>query len=245
MSYGQDCGKFGCRMGCLLLCLLVVIVTYYCLRKLQKLDRDADQVKLQKGIESPILQLCACMLSGEVVFVCGGIWISDTLPINIIIWYVMLLATLAGCLMAACIMDVESCMIYDYVWWLGLIAAVLLLCIGKCERIMELLLFILLQELFFCKFYGRADCHAFVVCAITETAMGMGMKSYLIHMLLAFGLLALIQGMRRNINNKGNLKRPIPFLPYIAGSFWGLVYVAGVLQKNKILHIYTNIVDFF
>jgi len=234
-------------MGCLLFCLAVVQLTYYCLRKLQKLDKEAEYIKQQKEGVSLVLQLCVCILNSEAVFVFGEIWMfgTDIFLVNSMILYVMLFAILAGCLTTACIMDVESCMIYDYVWWLGMIAGVLLLCIGKCDRIMELLIFILLQELFFCRFYGRADCHAFVVCAIVENAMGMGMKGYLIHMLLAFFLLTLIQGMSHNINSKGNLKHPIPFLPYITGSFWVLMYLNSILQKNKILHIYTNIVDFF
>ena len=240
MNYGQDCDKFSSRMGCLLFCLAVVFLTYYCLRMLQKLDKEAECIKQQKKGVSPVLQLCVCVLNSEAVFLFGEIWMfgTDIFPVNNMIWYVMLFAILAGCLTAACIMDVESCMIYDYVWWLGMIAGVLLLCIGKCDRIMELLLFILLQELFFCRFYGRADCHAFAVCAITETAMGIGMKGYLIHMLVAFSMLALIQGMCHTINNKGNLKQPIPFLPYITGSFWILMCLNSILQKIFPAYLY-------
>ena len=89
---------------------------------------------------------------------------------------------------------------------------------------LELFLFILLQEVGFAKLYGRADCHAFVACAMLERALGMGMKEYLTHMLLAYIFLAIVQGAKRNIGRDGNLKKPIPFLPYITVSFWVLIY---------------------
>ena len=67
--------------------------------------------------------------------------------------------------------------------------------------------------------YGRADCYAFCVCAMAETACGMGFAEYLFHMLIAFGILAMVQFARRNIDTKGNLKHPVPFIPYIAAAF--------------------------
>ena len=154
---------------------------------------------------------------------------------------------MAASLLAACIMDIQSSMVYDYVWWLGGAAGGLLMGgmilawrrngvqgyeginavgerLGMSSAQLELLgsviIFILVQELLFSKFYGRADCHAFSVCALAEGAVGMGMKEYLVHMLLAFGVLAVVQLLRGNVGRDGNLKNPVPFLPYITITFW-------------------------
>ncbi len=44
------------------------------------------------------------------------------------------------------------------------------------------------------------------------------MQTLLLHMALAFIQLGVVQAFKRNINQKGNLKVPVPFLPYIACS---------------------------
>jgi hypothetical protein len=38
-------------------------------------------------------------------------------------------------------------------------------------------------------------------------------------MAFAFGALAALQLLRRNIDKRGNLKQPVAFLPYISASF--------------------------
>jgi len=129
------------------------------------------------------------------------------------------LSVLAGCLIFACMTDYKACEVYQFVWWVGGACGILFMW-GNIGNIWELVWFCLLQEVFFCRFYGRADCHAFVVCALIQFGMGMGVREWLIHMLLAFGGLALIQLVRRNINGTGNLKEPVAFLPYITVSFW-------------------------
>lgn len=128
-------------------------------------------------------------------------------------------SVLAGCLIFACITDCKCCQVYQFVWWMGGICGVF--CLPEnMENLPELVLFGILQEFFFCRFYGRADSHAFVVCALMQSGMGMGLREYLIHMLLAFGGLGMVQLFRKNINGKGNLKKPVAFLPYITISFW-------------------------
>ena len=126
--------------------------------------------------------------------------------------------------MAACVMDVESKMIYNYVWWIAGLAGIVLLGIGNPGNISGLIMFTLLQEFFFCRFYGRADCHAFVICAVVITAFGASLQGYLMQMLLACGLLTLVQGIRKNIGKGGNLKEPVPFLPYISVSLWLILF---------------------
>ena len=137
-------------------------------------------------------------------------------------------AVIALCLLFACITDCITCQVYNFTWWISGAAAALLLgtrkngislvCLG------ELGFFILLQLRLFSRLYGRADCYAFSVCAIAEAAAGLELAGFLVHMLGAFCLLALVQGMRRNIGKRGNLKRPVPFLPYITLAFWALLW---------------------
>lgn len=136
--------------------------------------------------------------------------------------------TVAACLLFACITDLKSREVYNITWWIsGAAAAALLL--GEGERLQpsllpELGLFILLQLKLFSKMYGRADCYAFSVCAVAEAAAGLPFGGYLLHMLLSFLLLALVQALRRNIGKNGNLRRPVAFLPYITLAFWALLW---------------------
>ncbi len=149
----------------------------------------------------------------------------------------LLLSVFSGCLLMACVTDKRFCRVYNFTWWLGGGAGLLLLLLyilerkrtlhGTMELLFPLLVFGLLQELFFCRLYGRADSHAFLTCSMVECALGMGMKEYLLHMLLAFGLLAVVQMLRHNIGRDGNLKQPIAFLPYITIAFWGQI-IAGI-----------------
>ena len=139
------------------------------------------------------------------------------------------LSVLAGCLIFACITDGKMYEVYRFVWWIGGVLGVLCLP-GNGGDMGGLILYCLLQELFFCRFYGRADCHAFVVCALIQFGKGMGIREYLIHMLFAFSGLAVIQLLRKNVNKKGNLKEPVAFLPYITVSFW-LIFVAFIAKK--------------
>ncbi len=140
----------------------------------------------------------------------------------------LLWAVVAVCLAGACIMDCRTCQVYNFFWWISGAAAGILLLMRKeqvgVEEVAELGIFILVQCTFFAKMYGRADCYAFSVCAAAEAAAGIGGIGFLAHMLGAFCLLALVQGIRRNIDSRGNLKRPVPFLPYITLAFWALLW---------------------
>ncbi len=138
-------------------------------------------------------------------------------------WVPAALGFAGGGLIFACLTDVRSGMVYDFVWWLVLGTAVFLLCHRPEEwRPVwgQLAVFLILQRFWFVRFYGRADVYAFCACGVIESAFGMGLREYLIQMAEAFFLLAAVQGARRNIGPDGNLKRPVPFLPYIVCSFW-------------------------
>lgn len=143
----------------------------------------------------------------------------------------LLIAAFAGSLLVACITDIRIHQVYQMTWWIAGMAETGLFClkifqcreqwcsytemIGWGKGLLLLLLFGILQERFFCKMYGRADCHAFCSCAVAEWLFGMDIKMYLVHMLLAIVLLATVQLFCKNIDRKGNLMRPVPFLPYI------------------------------
>ncbi len=136
--------------------------------------------------------------------------------------------TIMACLLFACVTDCKTCQVYNVTWWISGGAAVLLL-VGRESRltigvISELFVFIVLQLIFFSKMYGRADCYAFSVCAIAEASEGMGLGEYLLHMLWAFLLLAFVQGICHNIDKTGNLRKPVPFLPYITLAFCALLW---------------------
>lgn len=137
-------------------------------------------------------------------------------------------SVIAVCLLFACITDCRTCQVYNFTWWIAGTAAGVLLMSGSIplnvERMAELVGFVFLQCAVFSKMYGKADCYAFSVCALAETAAGMGATGYLAHMLGAFCLLAVVQGIRRNVDRRGNLKRPVPFLPYITLAFWALLW---------------------
>lgn len=143
----------------------------------------------------------------------------------------LFLSLFIGCLLLACVTDLAICQVHNFVWWIAGTAGGLLL----LERlrtapeenkylVSELLVFCVIQLVLFCRLYGRADCYAFCTCAVMEAALGIGLKGFLVHMLFSFGLLAVKQAVGRNIGSDGNLKRPVPFLPYItAGMYLVLV----------------------
>jgi len=140
----------------------------------------------------------------------------------------VLLGVIALCLLFACITDCRSCQVYNVTWWAAGAAAVILLlqkrAVAMVQFLPELGFFVLLQLLVFPKMYGRADCYALSICAVAETAAGLSLTGYLIHMLLSFILLAFVQAFRHNIDRRGNLRRPVPFLPYITLAFWALLW---------------------
>lgn len=131
------------------------------------------------------------------------------------------------CFLFACEMDCRTCEVYNVIWWIsGTAAAVLIALSSRAERtlLLELCLFCVIQLGIFSKMYGKADCYAFCVCAAAEASEGLGLKEFLVHMMLAIGLLAIVQLLRRNIDGRGNLKQAVPFLPYITLSF-GLLFL--------------------
>ncbi len=140
----------------------------------------------------------------------------------------ILLAVIGGSLLLACVTDIIICQVYNFTWLPAVTAASILfwyrLCgmgiDAICHMLWSLFFFLFAQRILFFKMYGKADGYAFCVCALAEAARGIKTAGFLLHMLLAYVLLFLVQAVRSNINSRGNLKQPVPFLPYITISFW-------------------------
>lgn len=149
----------------------------------------------------------------------------------------ILLGLVAGGMLAAACMDAKSCYVYNYVWWWCLLWTFLLLCLpengqltaGKQWRILcgisrqqaiAVALFVVLQQYLFARMYGRADSHAFSACALVSCRWRGEMLWFLIHMLLAVTLLAMVQLGKGNVTLRGRLRSPRPFVPYIIITFW-------------------------
>lgn len=90
---------------------------------------------------------------------------------------------------------------------------------GHWQQGVEIILFAGIQYFLFMKLYGRGDGLAFMVCSLFFGILGVGIEHSLLHMSLTFLLLAVVQGIRGNIDKKGNLKEEVALLPYIAASF--------------------------
>lgn len=127
---------------------------------------------------------------------------------------------LAVYLTVCSITDFQTCKVYDILQVPAAVAGAIL-CLLQ-EPLpgggSGLVLFALLQYLLFMRFYGEGDVMAFQICSLYLVGKGGDLQTLLLHMALAFTLLGAVQALRRNINQKGNLKVPVPFLPYIACS---------------------------
>lgn len=148
---------------------------------------------------------------------------------NTLFWTDLMLGWMAGSLTAAVLMDLWDRMIYRYVWWSAGAAAGCIWLLRVYEGrpggmtysvLIQLMGYILIQQIWFGKLYGRADCHAFSVCAAGMAAYGLNFADYVIHMSLAYLGLTAVQFIAGNVASGGRLKEPVPFVPYIVAAFW-------------------------
>ncbi|MCR5425557.1 MAG: hypothetical protein K6E81_01875 [Lachnospiraceae bacterium] len=119
--------------------------------------------------------------------------------------------------------DMEEQRVYDRIWWISALFAVCLLALTGREALRhmpEFALYALVQEGPMSRAYGKADCHAFSFCGLVLTGLGFGLEGYILHMSLALISLTTVQLADHNITRQGRLFLPVPFLPYIACSFW-------------------------
>ena len=132
----------------------------------------------------------------------------------------------AGSLLGACIMDLREQMVYRFLWLIGGLGACVLMVLNIRESYInvasmaDLGAFMVLQQVGFAKLYGRADCHAFCLCATVMTALGLGFRDYVMHMLLTFVALTVVQAARGNVGTGGRLRKPVALIPYITTAFW-------------------------
>ncbi len=138
-----------------------------------------------------------------------------------------LLGIYGAYLLVASIQDAQSCEVYDFLHAPAAVLGMVLLGIGGeaaateiSVRCLGLLAFVALQFGVFIKMYGTADVFVFLVCAIYQARFGRGLLTHLLHMGLAYTVLAIVQLLRRNVGRDGNLKVPVPFVPYIAVTAW-------------------------
>ena len=129
---------------------------------------------------------------------------------------------LAAYLLVSSITDWQTCEVYDFLHIMGALAAVAVFCRQPPTKdvLISLAVYWLLQHFLFSRMYGEADAMAFLVCALFESVHGYGLLTYLLHMGTAFLVLGAVQAVKHNINRRGNLKKPVPFLPYIALTVW-------------------------
>ena len=191
---------------------------------MENLDKNAMTEPKWKLVSQSRVRFCICVCS---LFACAVAAIGGEEGYYLC---VLLLSIVSGGLLAAGVMDVETHLIYDFVWWISGTAALLLLLFSENARVLwwDIMSFIVLQHLLFGRLYGRADCHAFCVCALAEGAFGMTMQDYLVHMLIAIGILSAVQLAGGNVTGDDRLKVPVPFLPYITVSF-GIMLIVKVL----------------
>ena len=166
---------------------------------------------LRADRETGCILLAGC-LTGAGFISCTHSWEQP------VIWmaYLILAVYLTVCM----ITDSQTCMVYDFMQ-VPAAAAGAVLCLLRQPSVSggaALICFALLQYFLFMRLYGRGDGMAFQVCSLYIIGEGGSLKTLLLHMALAFFILGMVQLIRGNINRKGNLKTPVPFLPYIACS---------------------------
>ena len=143
----------------------------------------------------------------------------------------LLWGILVSCLLWACYQDQKTRRVYNVTWWIAGPAAVGL-CLLQWEQmgsLYEYCIFALLQLFFFGRTYGKADSYAFLTCGICIVSVGGGLQEELLHMLIAYFLLGVVQGIRKNVASNGNLKEPVAFLPYITLAFFFLLWYHGTV----------------
>lgn len=140
-----------------------------------------------------------------------------------LLWFVY--SVLAVYLTVCVLTDLRDCIVYDFIQLPAVLAGALL-CLYHPLPVgsgVGLVLFALLQYLLFARLYGIGDTMVFQICSLYLAGRGGDFRTFLMHMALAFVLLGVVQLFRRNINKRGNLKTPVPFVPYIACSLLWLL----------------------
>lgn len=114
--------------------------------------------------------------------------------------------------------DRQICMVYDFLQLPAVAAGAVMGLLRPLPPASGavLILFALLQYLVFMRLYGKGDGMAFQICSLYIVSEGGSFETLLLHMAIAFAMLGIVQFFRGNINERGNLRSPVPFIPYIA-----------------------------
>jgi hypothetical protein len=119
--------------------------------------------------------------------------------------------------------DILTHKVADFIWWFFAPACLLLLTVSHSSPgfwdFFECLFAIFIQEHIMCRFYGRADSHAFSCCAVFLIFSGARLEAHILHLIISLMLLSAHQMLRHNIGNRGKLISPVPFIPYISIAF--------------------------
>lgn len=131
------------------------------------------------------------------------------------------------CISYASFSDLRTKKVYRFVWWIAKACVLLrsILCGISMRLACEYVLFVLVQELLFRRLYGAADVQAFEAFGFMLCSKGYGYRYALYHMYISFLLLAIVQVLRKNMNSKGNLYKPVPFIPYISMGYYILIFL--------------------
>lgn len=136
--------------------------------------------------------------------------------------------------LSSSVTDSICCQVYDVFQFLGIGAGAYLALTGETGRMfgISLVIFGLLQYFLFMKLYGAADGMAFLAAALAEAGLGYEISGFLLHMIIAYLMLSLVQLCRGNITRKGRLREGVPFLPYIMVSFWiMMIWQEGIQNR--------------
>ncbi len=191
------------------ICLEIGMLADWCLRWIMREDFNTE-LMLDSAVYKKILFYSAAV---------GG-WIEMFL--RHWGWYGQLACgVLAAYLLVAAIQDDQTYEVYDFLHILAVPTGVIFIVISPSgEKIISLAIFAVIQIGIFMRMYGAGDGLVFLVCAVYESRFGKGLSTYLLHMAAVFVVLLVVQGIRRNINKKGNLKKPVALVPYIAATVW-------------------------
>ena len=172
-------------------------------------------------------------------------WMIRHAESDYLLTYVLavVIAISLGCFIFAVFSDLAMQRVYRFCWY-GVYGGCGILGILKyistnvsagevCGNYLcDLFLFAFIQFVWFERFYGRADCHGFFAGACILALFDGSFWDYVMQMAYAFGILLVIQLFRKNVNRRGNLKRTVAFLPYVAA---GLLLRLAVLNPVQIV----------
>lgn len=186
-----------------------------CFKIIKVLDADSPPRLTKKAA----ISILAAAFS---VSVCGLLILAKTdMQSTDKTFMYILLQIFSGCLLFACATDLMIKKVYDFTWWAAAPAVILMVHLSAAQpELSGLVAYIIIQEKLCGGLYGRADCHAFGVCAAAGSCLGFGTIDFCIHMILSFLMLSIVQRFKKNAAKDGRLKKPVAFMPYITAAFW-------------------------